>query len=240
MPCRDLIQKCIEKRATLRKLSAPQLLESLMEAFGHRIIQSNSLSIEDVAIMHMMHTIDPSFKSFTLDTGRLNPETYDLMARLMEKYDLDLEILFPDRTKVEAMVKEKGINLFYESVDNRKLCCHIRKVEPLNRVLARYSGWVTGLRREQAVSRHKVEKIQLDGAHGDILKINPLADLSFDEVFRYVKKNGIPYNRLYDKGYRSIGCAPCTRAIQPGEPERTGRWWWEDGGVKECGIHFKN
>lgn len=239
MPDPKLIARLIADKVKLEALPPPEFLKAVIALMGRQAVQANSLGAEDVVIMHMLHGIDPGFKSFTLDTGRLNPETYDLLGRLREKFGLDCEILFPDTAEVEAMVKGKGINLFYESVENRKLCCEIRKVRPLNRVLSKYSAWICGLRREQSVTRTGVEKIEVDPAHGGMLKLNPLADWTRDEVWDYVRLHGIPYNRLHDSGYPSIGCAPCTRAVNPGEPERAGRWWWENPDSKECGLHVK-
>lgn len=218
-------------------LSPHDILGDVMAKLGQAVVQANSLGAEDMVILHMMHDIDPGFKSFTLDTGRLNPETYEVLGRLQEKYRLDIEILFPEREAVEKMVQEKGINLFYDNIENRKRCCHVRKVEPLNRVLKKYSAWVCGLRREQSPTRSAVSVIEKDDAHGGILKINPLAYWTRDDVWNYIKKNSIPYNKLFDQGYASIGCAPCTRAIKTGEDERAGRWWWEDSSSKECGLH---
>lgn len=239
MPDASLIARIVDDKAKLESLPALELLRAVLGIMGDQAVQANSLGSEDVVILHMLHGIDPGFKSFTLDTGRLNPETYDLLGRLQQKYGLDCEILFPDAGEVEAMAKGKGINLFYESVENRKLCCEIRKVRPLNRVLSKYSAWICGLRREQSVTRGRVEKIEIDAAHGGMLKINPLADWTRDQVWDYVREHAIPYNLLHDLGYPSIGCAPCTRAVKPGEPERAGRWWWENPDSKECGLHVK-
>jgi phosphoadenosine phosphosulfate reductase len=193
---------------------------------------------EDVAVLDMMWRLDPkATRVFTLDTGRLNPETYELIDEVRRKYALEIEVLFPEAGAVERMVREKGVNLFYQSVENRKLCCQVRKVEPLNRVLSTLDGWITGLRRGQAVTRGRVQKVELDRPHGGIVKVNPLADWTTAQVFDYLKANGVPTNRLHAQGYVSIGCAPCTRAVRPGEDERAGRWWWEDPGQKECGLH---
>lgn len=236
----DIFKNILQNAAHYGSLSAPDILNDVMTKLGHAMVQANSLGAEDVVILHMMHEIDPGFKSFTLDTGRLNPETYEVLGRLQEKYRLDIEILFPEREAVEKMVKEKGINLFYDSVENRQLCCHVRKVEPLSRVLKKYSGWICGLRREQSSTRSAVSVIEKDDAHGGMLKVNPLANWTRQEVWDYIQKNSIPYNRLFDQGYASIGCAPCTQAIKAGEDERAGRWWWEDPNNKECGLHTKS
>ena len=191
-------------------------------------------------LLDMMHRIDPkATRVFTLDTGRLNPETYDLIDSVRRKYDLEVEVLFPDAAAVEKMVRAKGMNLFYLSLENRKECCGVRKVEPLNRMLRTLDGWITGLRRSQAVTRGGAAKVELDAEHGGIVKINPLADWTTAQVFDYIQANGVPKNRLHDQGYTSIGCAPCTRAVQPGEDERAGRWWWENPDSKECGLHSR-
>ncbi|HYG76224.1 MAG TPA: phosphoadenylyl-sulfate reductase [Planctomycetota bacterium] len=194
---------------------------------------------EDVAVLDMMWRIDKNCRVFTLDTGRLNPETYELIDKVSLKYSLKVEVMFPQTAAVEKMVAEKGINLFYESLENRKLCCGVRKVEPLNRMLGTLDGWITGLRRTQAVTRGKLSKLEIDADHGGILKLNPLADWTTQQVFDYMKANGVPKNKLHEQGYPSIGCAPCTRAVKPGEDERAGRWWWENPEHKECGLHVK-
>lgn len=239
MPTSSKIKSILGRKEKLEKLPAQKLLQEIIDTLGTKVILANSLSAEDTVITDMLHTINPKFKSFTLDTGRLNPETYEILARLTERYKLDIKIYFPTQKKVEAMTNKKGINLFYESLENRKLCCHIRKVEPLTRALKNQDAWICGLRREQSNTRTQLKKIEVDTAHGNILKINPLADWSFDEVMTYLKERSIPYHRLYDQGYKSIGCAPCTRAIAKDQPERAGRWWWEDANSKECGLHSK-
>jgi phosphoadenosine phosphosulfate reductase len=185
--------------------------------------------------MHRVRGAD--FRLFTLDTGRLNQETYDCMDAIRERYGVQIEVFFPEATGVEKMVRENGLNLFYNSVDLRKLCCAVRKVEPLNRALKDLDAWMTGLRREQAVTRVDIRKVELDKDHGDIVKINPLVDWSYDDVWDYIRRNNVPYNRLHKQGYPSIGCAPCTRAVRPGEDFRAGRWWWENPNTKECGLH---
>lgn len=221
----------------LEKAAPQEVLAWALATFGRSVALAWS-GAEDVAVLDMMHRIDAkATRVFTLDTGRLNPETYDLIDTVRRKYDLEVEVLFPDAPAVEAMVREKGMNLFYLSLENRKECCRVRKVEPLHRALGILDGWITGLRRSQAVTRGKLEKVELDAEHGGIVKVNPLADWSTAQVFEYLKANGVPRNRLHDQGYSSIGCAPCTRAVKPGEDERAGRWWWENPDSKECGLH---
>ena len=219
------------------KASPQEVLEWALGRFGDRLALAWS-GAEDVAVVDMMHRIDPKCRVFTLDTGRLNPETHDVMQAVRKKYGIDLEILFPDREEVEKMVRGKGINLFYDSLENRKKCCSVRKVNPLNRILGTLDGWVTGLRRSQSVTRGAVNKIERDDSHGGIVKVNPLADWTTEQTFDYIREHDVPKNALHDRGYPSIGCAPCTRAVKPGEDERSGRWWWEEPEVKECGLHF--
>lgn len=230
-------QQILNNKDSWQNLEPQALLQNVMKELGSTVIQANSLGLEDVAIMHMMHQIDPNFASFTLDTGRLNPETLQVLGRLQEKYKLNIKILFPDAGEVQSMVESKGINLFYESIENRKLCCQVRKINPMEKVLPEYQAWVCGLRKEQSVTRNALEKIDQDPSHPHMLKISPLADWSLEQVKAYVQKQGIPYNSLFDQGYKSIGCAPCSRAVQDGQDERAGRWWWENPDQKECGLH---
>ena len=219
--------------------SAQDILKWALETFHPRIAMAWS-GAEDVAVVDMLLKINPKARIFTLDTGRLNQETYNLIAEVQKKYSITLEIMFPDRAATEHMVRQKGMNLFYESIENRKECCGIRKVEPLNRILGELDAWVTGLRRGQAVTRTKLQKVGIDEAHRGIVKVNPIADWSLDQVWEYIKKHKVPYNKLHDQGYPSIGCEPCTRAVKPGEDERAGRWWWELPEQKECGLHVKH
>ncbi len=172
-----------------------------------------------------------------LDTGRLPQATYDLIDRVRDRYDKAIEVLFPAAGEVAAMVREHGMNLFYESVEKRQLCCRLRKVEPMDRFLKDLDAWVSGLRRGQGVTRSEVRKVEIDQAHRGIVKLNPLADWSHDDVWKYVRDNDVPVNRLHAQGYPSVGCDPCSRAIQPGDDIRAGRWWWENPETKECGIH---
>lgn len=216
--------------------TAEELLTGFLGEYKGKIALSSSLGIEDQALTHLVCKIDKSAKIFTLDTGRLFPETYDLIHRTNHKYGIKMSVYFPDATQVEVMVNSKGINLFFESVENRKLCCNLRKIEPLKRAFAGLEVWICGLRREQSVTRQNMQRIEWDEANG-IIKLNPLIDWTEDEVKEFIKSNGIPYNPLHDKGFPSIGCQPCTRAIFPGEDIRAGRWWWENPDTKECGLH---
>lgn len=219
--------------------SAMEVLEWAINAYAPKIALASSFGAEDVIIIHMMVKINKEkTRIFTLDTGRLNQETYDVMDAIRKKYDIQIEVYFPEQREIEEMVKIKGMNLMYESVENRKLCCEIRKVHPLNRALSNLDGWITGLRREQAITRTNINKLEIDSSHGSIAKINPLADWTNEMIWDYIHKNNVPYNKLHDSGYPSIGCEPCTRAIHAGEDPRAGRWWWENATQKECGLHW--
>jgi phosphoadenosine phosphosulfate reductase len=219
-------------------LTTAEIVTWALERFSPRVGLACSFQAEESVLIDLMHRVrGADFRLFTLDTGRLNQETYDCMDAIRERYGVQIEVFFPEATGVEKMVRENGLNLFYNSVELRKLCCGIRKVEPLNRALKNLDAWMTGLRREQAVTRVDVRKVELDKDHGDIVKVNPLVDWSYDDVWEYIRKNNLPYNRLHKQGYPSIGCAPCTRAVKPGEDLRAGRWWWENPNTKECGLH---
>jgi thioredoxin-dependent adenylylsulfate APS reductase len=207
-------------------------------AFVSRLAISTSFQAEGMVILDMAARIDPGVRVFTLDTGRLPQATYDLMAEVHRRYGIRVELVFPDAREVEAMAARHGPNLFYEGVPQRMLCCHIRKTRPLERKLATLDAWVTGLRRGQNESRARVRKLEIDAAHGSIVKLNPLADWTTDQVERYTREHDVPRHALYAAGYTSIGCEPCTRPTQPGEDARSGRWWWETDARKECGIHF--
>lgn len=228
-----------KKAEELESKSAEEVLRWSLEVYHPRIALASSFGAEDVVLVDMMCKINPKARIFTLDTGRLNAETYEVMDRIRERYKIKLEVMFPKTEATEAMVREKGMNLFYDSIENRKECCGVRKVEPLGRALRGLDAWITGLRRQQSVTRTAVSKVETDAAHNNIVKVNPLADWTSEQVWNYIRKNDVPYNRLHDMGYPSIGCAPCTRAIKPGEDERAGRWWWENPETKECGLHVK-
>ena len=219
--------------------SAMEVLKWAINAYAPKIALASSFGAEDVILIDMMVKINKEkAKIFTLDTGRLNQETYDVMDAIRKKYDIEIEVYFPEQRETEEMVKIKGMNLMYESVENRKLCCEIRKVHPLNRALSKLDGWITGLRREQAITRANINKLEIDSSHGSIAKINPLADWTNEMIWDYIHKNNVPYNKLHDSGYPSIGCEPCTRAVHRGEDPRAGRWWWENATQKECGLHW--
>jgi phosphoadenosine phosphosulfate reductase len=200
---------------------------------------ANSLGAEDMVLTDLIAKYQPDIEIFSLDTGRLPQETYDLMQQVRNHYNVPLKIYFPDNAAVENYVALNGVNGFYESEELRKGCCHIRKVEPLKRALSGKRAWVTGMRRDQAVTRGNLEVSSFDADHG-MQKINPLLDWSNAEVWEYLKLNQVPYNKLHDRFYPSIGCAPCTRAVTPGEDIRAGRWWWENPENKECGLHLSS
>lgn len=216
-----------------------EILKWGIEKFQPKIILACSLQAEDLVILDMLSKIVKRPKVFIIDTGRLHQETYDLIEQITNIYNIDLSIYFPDYKEVEEMVKKHGINLFYKSIELRKLCCEIRKVRPLKRALEGMNAWITGLRREQNFTRSKIRKIEIDEINGGIVKLNPLADWIWEQVWDYIKKNNVPYNKLYDKGYKSIGCVPCTIPTKPWEHPRAGRWWWEQSGDKECGLHYR-
>ncbi|MCX7798580.1 MAG: phosphoadenylyl-sulfate reductase [Melioribacter sp.] len=231
--------KSIEKlKEKLKGKDSFEVLKTISDSYKNKAAFATSLSIEDQVILHMLYLLNSKIKIFTLDTGRLPNETYSLIEKTKEKYGIKIQIYFPNWRSVERMVNKHGVNLFYNSVEERKLCCKIRKIEPLKRALRHKDVWITGLRREQSITRENIELVEFDKNY-NIIKINPLFNWSENEVWDYIRKNNIPYNSLYDKNYTSIGCAPCTRAIQPGEDIRAGRWWWEHPETKECGLHIK-
>ena len=197
---------------------------------------ANSLGAEDMVLTDLIIKYQPDIEMFSLDTGRLPQETYDLMQAVRTRYSVPLNIYFPDSARVEEYVVQNGANGFYDSVELRKRCCYIRKVEPLKRALAGKGAWITGMRHDQAVTRGSLEVSSFDADYG-LQKFNPLLDWSNAEVWEYLKQNDVPYNKLHDKFYPSIGCAPCTRQVTPGEDIRSGRWWWENPENKECGLH---
>ncbi len=217
-------------------MEAGDLLAEVLRAHPGKAVFSTSLGAEDQVITHMLATQGFREGIFTLDTGRLFPETYELIEKTCVRYGIRIEVFFPDTGKVEQMVREKGINLFYQSIENRKLCCHVRKTEPLRRALSGKEIWITGLRREQSPTRQDLALAQWDAAN-QIIKVNPLLEWSEEQVWKYIHQHKIPYNTLHDKGFPSIGCQPCTRAILPGEDVRAGRWWWENPDTRECGLH---
>ncbi len=230
-------------QATIDELNAafagadlPRRLRLLRELVGGRIVFTTSLGIEDQAVTHAIAEAGVDFEVVTLDTGRLFPETYELWQATEEKYALRIKAFYPKAEALEALIGDQGINGFYYGLEMRKACCEVRKVEPLARALAGARVWVTGLRGDQNAHRSNLRFVEWD-AQRNLLKANPLLDFSRDDVVAYTRANDVPVNRLHEKGFVSIGCAPCTRAIKPGEPERAGRWWWESEDKKECGLH---
>jgi len=219
--------------------TAQEILRQGVEAAKGIVKLACSFSVEDTVIIDMIHKDGLPIGIFALDTGRLNEETYEVADAITERYGIRIDWYFPKHDAVEKLEREKGLYSFRESLENRHECCGIRKVEPLGRALAGLAGWVTGLRREQSVTRTDLAPIEIDENHGGILKLNPLLEWSEEQVWDYAKQHHVPVSRLYDQGFRSIGCAPCTRAVAPGEHARAGRWWWEDPEHKECGLHKK-
>ena len=220
------------------RLGAQEILTWAIKNFHPKIPLSCSFGApEGLILLDMMHRIEPASRVVVLDTGRLPQATYDLIDRVRDRYDKQVEVLLPRAEDVEAMVRARGMNLFYESIENRQLCCRIRKVEPLKRYLAGMDAWVSGLRRDQNVTRESTAKVELDFIHGGIVKVNPIADWTHDQVMAYVQAHNVPVNRLHAQGYPSVGCEPCSRAVRPGDDPRSGRWWWERPETRECGIH---
>ena len=217
--------------------SAEEVLAWALERFHPRLGLANSLQTEDMVVLDLAWRINPQVRIFTLDTGRLHQETYDMMDRVRQQYGIQLEVLFPDAAETESLVRSKGLNLFYDSVENRHACCGVRKVNPLRRFLSGVDAWVTGLRREQWASRTQVAKVELDAGNGGIVKLNPIADWTQEQLDDYVREHDVPSHDLYAQGFTSIGCLPCTRPTEPGENPRAGRWWWEQDLQKECGLH---
>lgn len=210
-------------------------LQRVADQFAPAVFAS-SLAAEDMVLTDMILRAGLPIAIFTLETGRLHAETLAVLDRIKETYGYDVTPYRPQAEAVEAYVQQNGLNAFYDSVEMRKECCRIRKVEPLNRALAGKRAWVTGQRRAQSTTRAELDVQEQDEAHG-MIKFNPLTDWSEEDVWHYIRSNNVPYNALHDKGYPSIGCEPCTRAIQPGEDVRAGRWWWENPESKECGLH---
>jgi phosphoadenosine phosphosulfate reductase len=226
-----------EVKSALAGLAPAEGLRRVAESFGSTARFSTSLGLEDQVISYWIGTQKLPIEVFSLDTGRLFQETYDVLQLTRVKYNLPIKVYYPDATQVENMVLAKGPNSFYDSVENRKECCAIRKVGPLKRALTGAKLWVTGIRADQSANRQSMELVEWDDAH-QLIKYNPILHWSFEDVEKFIKENNIPVNSLHKKGFPSIGCAPCTRAIAPGEDIRAGRWWWESS-HKECGLHQK-
>ncbi|MFC0351580.1 phosphoadenylyl-sulfate reductase [Undibacterium danionis] len=219
----------------VRLATTLSVLETISNEFSPAVFAS-SLAAEDMVLTDLILKHKLNIDIFSLETGRLHKETLNMLERIKETYDYEVKLYKPDTEAVDNYVKQHGLNAFYDSVDMRKECCRIRKVEPLNRALKGKKAWITGQRRAQSATRTELAVQEDDVAHA-MQKFNPLADWSEDDVWHYIRSNNVPYNALHDKGYPSIGCEPCTRAIQPGEDVRAGRWWWENPESKECGLH---
>ena len=227
-----------EASRTLSRVPAHEVLAWADARFGHQAAIASSFGVEDIVLIDLAARHAPRLRVLTLDTGRLPAETYEVMEEVRRKYRIAIETWVPAGAAVERLVGEKGFFSFRQGIDERKECCGIRKLEPLARALAGRSAWLTGLRREQSVTRAGVEVVELDRAHGGILKLNPLASWTEAQVWHYAREHRVPLNGLHARGYPSIGCAPCTRAVLPGEDVRAGRWWWESPEHKECGLHL--
>lgn len=223
-------------KSDLKGLNTIEKLNFLATNYADRIIFSTSFGWEDQAITHLIFSNNIPIKVFTLETGRLFPETYYVWNRTLEIYNKPIHAYYPKNELLQEMVNTKGPNSFYESVENRKECCYIRKIEPLKRALKGNEIWVTGIRADQSANREDMHDLELDPGN-NLIKFHPIFEWSLDDVKNYISENNIVYNTLHDKGFPSIGCAPCTRAIRPGEDFRAGRWWWEDQSKKECGLH---
>jgi phosphoadenosine phosphosulfate reductase len=234
-----MIDKVKDYNRKLHQASAEEIIAFCADEFSGKICFSSSLGLEDQVITHMIAAAGLNIPIFTLDTGRMFQETYSLIDRTRERYKTDISIYFPNAGEIEDMVSRHGMNLFYESVEKRQLCCRLRKIEPLKRPLAGMDAWICGLRRSQSVTRQEVDAVVWDDENG-LVKVNPLINWEIEAVWEYIKKHNVPYNPLHDKGFPSIGCLPCTRAVQAGDDIRSGRWWWEDPDKKECGLHGSN
>jgi len=234
------MENIAELNQVLLSKSPEDIVRWALGYFGKdQVALASSLGAEDQVLTDLLLKIHSKAILFTLNTGRLPQETLDCLKETEKKYDFTFRVYHPEADTVKKMVEEKGLDLFYQSVENRKLCCHVRKVEPLQRALHGLKAWICGLRHGQSPTRADLNVIEWDEANG-LYKINPLMDWTEKQVWNYLRSNHVPYNPLHDQGYPSIGCAPCTRAVKPGEEIRAGRWWWEPPDKKECGLHFKN
>ena len=239
-PLSEEIRRQIEDR-TFEDWPAEKILAWAIGSFHPRLALSASFGApEGMALLDMMHAIEPASRVFVLDTGRMHEATYDLIDRVRDRYDKRVEVVFPRADDVEEMVRSKGANLFYESLENRKLCCYVRKVAPMRRYVQQLDAYVSGLRRDQNLTRADTPKVTIDIGNGGVVKVNPLADWTRDQVWDYVRRHNVPVNRLHKTGYPSVGCSPCTRSVPHGEDERAGRWWWENAETKECGLHVSD
>lgn len=226
-----------EAARSLAGRPAEETLRWAVAEFGDQMALASSFGAEDVVLIDLLCRVTDRPRVFAIDTGRLPEATYEVIDRLRARYQLSLEVYFPDRGLVEQLVTEHGFHSFRDSLEARHACCYARKVEPLSRALSRLNAWITGLRREQSVTRTSAAAVEVDHVHDGIVKVNPLADWTALQVWEHIRRHDVPYNSLHDEGFPSIGCAPCTRAVSPGEHPRAGRWWWEAPEQKECGLH---
>lgn len=239
MQTKDTLQILSEQLSSFRTQNPAAALEWLSEHFLGKIVFSTSFGLEDQVISHLIFSQQLPIRVFTLDTGRNFQETYSTWSRTVEQYQQPIEVFAPETSAVERLLAEKGPNSFYASLENRKECCQIRKVEPLARALKGQQVWITGIRAEQSPNRLDMQPLEWDDTH-QLFKFHPLFDWTFEQVQAFADTHRVPQNPLHKKGFVSIGCAPCTRAVQPGEDFRAGRWWWEDSSKKECGLHVHN
>lgn len=226
--------------AELETATAREVLAAAIARFPASLALCTSFQAEGMVLLDLTVELGAEVPVLSLDTGRLPPETYDHIDRVRQHYGIDVELVFPDAAEVQELVARRGPNLFYASVESRLECCRVRKVEPLRRALRPYSAWIAGLRRDQTGARGGICKVALDpvnGAERPLFKLSPLADWTHEEVWTYIREHKVPYHPLYDRGYQSIGCAPCTRPSRPAEDPRAGRWWWEQESSRECGLH---
>jgi phosphoadenosine phosphosulfate reductase len=233
----SLKDQTTEIAALAASLSVPEVIKELSNKFPGQVTLSSSFSFEDQVITDLIFKNNLPVKIFTLDTGRLFEETYSVWSATNERYNTKIKAYYPDHKMLEPFVEKHGPNSFYESVEQRKACCFVRKVEPLRRALKGHSIWITGIRAEHSANRHDMQQVEWD-EENQIIKYHPLLHWTTQEVKDYINQYNVPYNILHDRGFVSIGCAPCTRAIRPGEDFRAGRWWWEDNTKKECGLHI--
>ena len=231
-------ENIVELQNQFKNSEPEELLQFFLTTQRNKIALASSLGVEDQVLTDLILRINPQARIFTLDTGRLPQETYAAISKTMQHYHMHYEVYFPQTAAVELMESKFGPDLFYESIESRKYCCQIRKVEPLQRALKNVNVWITGLRREQSVTRTDIDRIEWDEVN-NLVKLNPLVDWTLSRVWKYIKENNVPYNTLHNQGYPSIGCAPCTRAIKSDEDLRAGRWWWEEPEHKECGLHYR-
>ena len=231
------VTDAVQLSDTFENRGPAELIRWAMDQYGEKLGIVTSFQKSGMVIIDLAMKIDPRIRVMTIDTGRLPRESYSFMERVRRHYGVDIEIVFPGNEAVQQMVSTEGANLFYKNLDARLRCCNVRKVQPLHRALKGLDAWMTGLRRDQWASRRNIRKIEIDEGHGGIIKISPLADWTEVDIDKYLLENNVPLHPLYQKGYKSIGCEPCTRAVLPGEGSRSGRWWWETNAPKECGIH---